>query len=255
MRPSPDMESAFGALVRYCSSMEGKISAADLKSPHADRLFRWMRSLYARSEAELERLWAHRIIAARDPWDELGGFPYLTYYRKLARAELAGAVTVGAIRPKVAIVLGSGPLPLTGILLARYGLRVLQVDRNAEACALGTEVVKALGHDSMVSTTQADAVAIDRLAGTNDTDLVVLVSLAGVEVEEKRAIARALAPVLRPDAVLSARGARGLQTALRLPVESADLEGFRVLREMRAETGGVNSVLLAQPSRITGQRT
>jgi nicotianamine synthase len=243
------------ALVRYCSSMEGRISAADLKSPGAVRLFCQIRSLYAKGEAELERLWAHRIIAARDPWAELSGFPYLKCYGKLVRAELAGAVTVGDTCPKVALVLGSGPLPLTGILLARYGLCVSQVDKSAEACSFGAEVVKVLGHEAMVGTTQADAAAADGLAGRNDIDLVVLASLAGAEVEEKRAIARALAPALPPHSILSARGARGLQTALRLPLEPADLEGFRVLRELRPETGAVNSILLARPSRLTPPRT
>jgi hypothetical protein len=55
------------------------------------------------------------------------------------------------------LMIGSGPLPMTVILLAqRFGIHVDCLDVNPEACTLSREVIQALGLDQQVRVLQSD---------------------------------------------------------------------------------------------------
>ncbi len=229
--------------------VDDELTGQVLNDPSAKPLIASLRSVSARGEKELEHAWAHRIIAADDPWAELQQFPYLDNYHRLVRFELAGLTAVGASHPSSAVILGAGPLPLTGLVLAQcHGVEVTNVDNDADACDLAFAVNEALGVAKQMSTVCADARAAGDLPGLAEADIVLLAALAGDDPTAKRGITRGLAGGMHPHALLLARSAHRLRTALYPPVSPDDLNGFTPLVEMHPCDDVVNSVLIARPT-------
>ncbi len=249
LRPSPGTNATFGRLVQLCTSAGGRTAREVFASPGATDLLHSLRKVSARGETQLERYWASEVARAEDAWTALARFPYLDNYRDLVRVELAAAAAGGHSDPRSVAVLGAGPLPLTGLLLAHdHGAQVVNVDRDAEACALGSTVTSALSLSDHVRTIQADAADAGSLAEIAEADLVVLAALVGEDGAGKRSVLDALARALSPETTLLVRSAHGMRTALYPQTCPDDLHGFRLLLEVRPWGEVVNSVLVARPS-------
>lgn len=90
-----------------------------------------------------EREFAERLLGVDDPWTELRGFVFYPNYVSLTDAEVALA---GLHRGDRVVFLGSGPLPLTNILLAAdHGLATVAVEEDPELASLAERVVERLG--------------------------------------------------------------------------------------------------------------
>jgi hypothetical protein len=98
------------------------------------------RSLYT---AKLEIEHAHSILGSRDPWEMLTNFNYISNYLKLAQTESQGA---GLKRGDTVVFLGSGPLPLTLIVLCHwYGLKGIGIEMEPDRAELSRKVLEKLG--------------------------------------------------------------------------------------------------------------
>ncbi|MBB4931563.1 nicotianamine synthase [Lipingzhangella halophila] len=253
LRPSPEVNEAFGRLVEMCTVVDDELTDRVLNDPVASSLVPSLRSLSARGESALEHEWARRIIAADDPWAELRKFPYLDNYRRLVRFELAGLTAVGTPPPESAVILGAGPLPLTGLELARrHGIGVTNVDNDAEACELANGVSRALGIGERAATLHGDARAPALLPQVADAGVVLLAALVGADSTAKRGVSRSLSGIMHRDSLLLTRSAHRLRTALYPPVSPDDLSGFRTLLEMHPCDDVVNSVLVSRPEPAAG---
>lgn len=98
------------------------------------------RSLYT---AKLEIEHAHSILKSIDPWEMLINFTYISNYLKLSRTEFQGA----RLKPGDSVVfLGSGPLPLTLMVLCHwYGLKGIGIEQDPDRAELSRKVLKKLG--------------------------------------------------------------------------------------------------------------
>lgn len=250
LRPSPETNAAFSRLVELCATADEQTARDVLAHSGSAELVSSLREVSARGETCLEQHWAHEVTSSGDAWSELKRFPYLENYRDLVRVELAAASAVGHQAPRSVVVLGSGPLPLTGLLLAHgHGAQVVNVDCDAEACALGAEVASALSLSDRVRTIHADAAEAGNLDEVAEADLVVLAALVGQASTAKRPVLESLARTLRPEATLLVRSADRLRTALYPRISPDELHGFRPLLEVHPWDEVVNSVLVAQPDR------
>ena len=248
LTPGPAVDTAFGELVTLCCRTADAAASATL--PHVTAHVPALRSISARGETELEQHWSRRIAAAPDPWSELHRFPYLDNYRDLVRLELGALAALGVPAPRRVVVAGSGPLPLTGLVLARdHGARVVHVDRDPDGLRAGDAVTTALGLDGPVTSLCADLAApgpcLDEALA--QADVVVLAALVGADGAGKAAVSTRLATALRPDARVVVRSAARLRTLLYPPVTADDLPGLTVLLEVHPATDVVNSVLVARP--------
>lgn len=249
LRPAPEVDAAFGELVGLCCHPPTGDTARVLEqiAPHADRL----RELSSTGEGRMEQHWAARIAAAADPVAELDLFPYLGNYHDLVRLELASLDAVGVPAPRRAVVLGSGPLPLTGLVLAaRHGAEVVHVDRDADAARAGDAVATALGIPARTLVADVTAAVPDPGldAELAQADVVLVGALVGADAPEKRALTTRLAEAA-PGATLLVRTAAGLRTLLYPEVTAADLPDLDVLLEVHPWTDVVNSVLVARGGR------
>ena len=107
--------------------------------PAIARISRLKRQNGLRLEVQL----AQSMISAPDPWAYLEQFVYYPNYLALARMEYDGAGLQAGDR---VVFLGSGPLPMSLISLARqYGIQGVGIEQNREYAALSERVIRKLG--------------------------------------------------------------------------------------------------------------
>ncbi|MDV6012904.1 nicotianamine synthase family protein [Haloechinothrix sp. LS1_15] len=253
LRPCDTVDALFTELVELCCATPPVVAEAAMSGldAHAPAL----QGLCASGESALEAHWARRIVESDDPRAELDRFPYLDNYRDLVRMELGMVTAMSRPWPARVAVLGSGPLPLTGLILAEdFGAEVLHVDRDVGSLGLGDAVATALGVPRVAAGVRADleqpssaSILLD--AGLGRCDVVVLAALAGQDATAKRTISGLLARLLHDDALVLVRSAVRMRRLLYPQVRAEDLTGLRVALEVHPYTDIVNSVLVAHPGR------
>ncbi len=248
LEPGAETNRIFERLVDACAYRPGQDAGAVLADPRVGACAPRLRALCADGEFRLERHWAERILASRDPDGELASFPYLDNYRRLTALELHTLTGVGLDRGRLrrACVLGSGPLPLSALLMAReLAVPVDAVDIDLEATDLAGAVALRVADGRRIRTYQADAA---HHPGAADADLVLLAALVGADAAAKREVITAVARRMRPGAFLLIRSAHRLRTLLYPPVDPADVagvEGLTPLAEVHPLDDVVNSVIVA----------
>jgi nicotianamine synthase len=252
LTPRPELNALFSELVGLSLGLRGR-AASDVLDGLGPKVHQ-VRRLCSAGESALEQYWADRVATASDPWAELERFPYVDNYRDLTRLEVSALAAVGAVPREVAMV-GSGPLPLSGLFLAEeHGADVLLVDRDEECLELGDQLVVALDRGSRFRSLRADATT-DRVDLTR-YDTVLLAALVGTDDDEKRDCLRRTAAAMRPGAHLVVRSAAGLRELLYPPVDLVGVDQLRPLLEVHPHHDVVNSVVIAEvTSEVTPEVT
>ncbi|MCD1258347.1 nicotianamine synthase [Paenibacillus athensensis] len=194
------------------------------------------------AEGALEHFYAERL--GRQPaltLASLGAFPYYANYEALLALELRHLQELellpGGGAGMSAVFVGSGPLPLSAILLqAATGVQVVCVDNNRTACVAAQRLLARLGLEDALPVVHAAGEAYDY----GGHALALVASL----VADKRAVARQIR-VTRPGAALAVRSAEGVRTLLYEPVDEAGLEGLgcRKLGQSSGNGEVINSTL------------
>jgi nicotianamine synthase len=247
--PEPATNELFGALVSLAIDPAAARDAdAVLGDPAVERLLPSLRRLCAEGEFELERSWARRIVDHPDPRAELARFPYHRNYGDLTRLEHHTVAGLTSSPVRRVLFIGSGPLPLTSLLLAeRHGCEVDNLDREPDAVRLGAEVATEVGEPGLRFRFRAGDV-LDGRDGYDweSYDLVYLAALAGLDPDTKRRLLGHLARRLRPGTLVLARSAHSLRGLLYPVLDPADLPGLRTLAVVHPYTDVVNSVVVAE---------
>ncbi len=237
LRPGRLVDDLFGRLV--ASVM---VPAADHPSVSCPQLSSAVRDLCARGESYLERHWAQRVV---DDPTSLAEFPYLRNYRRLVEGEYRAIRDCLGREPEHLVFAGSGPLPLTAVLLARLapGLTITCLDQDAEALGRGAGVVRALsGGRARIRFVHAEADGYDY----SGCDVVVLAALVGDTRRGKTVVLDRVARSLRDDAVIAARSVPpDARRLLYVRIDPGTVPpALRVLGEWSPPTGVINSLLL-----------
>ena len=151
------------------------------------------RSLYT---AKLEIEHAHSILESRDPWEMLTNFNYISNYLKLSLTEFRGA----RLKPGDSVVfLGSGPLPLTLIVLCHwYGLKGIGIEKEPDRAELSRKVLEKLGLSDQIEIINGDQLTLPL---KTRPELIMIAAQA----EPKKEIFNHLAKVLPVGTKLSYR--------------------------------------------------
>jgi len=113
------------------------------------------------AECKMEKWWCRHFLSKRGlTYADLASFQYFDSYRSLIEGEVYLLGT--AIRDCV-IFLGSGALPLTAIVLAELipNFRIRCIDKDAEACALASALIRRLGLDGGIDIERGMAEEVD----------------------------------------------------------------------------------------------
>jgi SAM-dependent methyltransferase len=243
LAPGPVVDALFGRLVDLVTTASLPAVQRLVDDPVVQAIQPRLHQLCARAETELESAWAERVMASDQPCEELERFPYYGNYGQLTRLEWYAIGGVTTCRPRRVAFVGSGPLPLSAMLLARdYGVTVTSYDRDPGAVEQGRRLAAALGLAGLTFH-RADACRCPDLRGY---DVVILAALVGMNAPEKRRVLRQLYARLRPGALLAARSAHGARTLLYPALDLGALEGLELLAVLHPFHQVINSVVLAQ---------
>ncbi|MDT7744473.1 MAG: hypothetical protein QOE59_3551 [Actinomycetota bacterium] len=250
LRPAQPTNELFGRLVSLAiDPVAARDADAVLGDPAVARLLPSLRRLCAEGEFELERSWARRIVEHPDPPAELARFPYRQNYGDLTRLEHHTVAGLTSSPVRRVLFIGSGPLPLTSLLLAeRHGCEVDNLDRDPDAVRLGADVAARLGHTGVrfrVGDVLDGRDGYDR----EGYDLVYLAALAGLDPDAKRRLLDHLGHRLRPGTLVLARSAHSLRGLLYPVLDPDDLPGLRTLAVVHPYSEVVNSVVVAEIAR------
>lgn len=253
--PGPTTNALFGRLVSLAIDRDAARHAdAVLADPAVAGILAHLRRLCADGEFELERHWAQRVLARRDHGPdaraELARFPYHQNYRDLTRLEHHAVAGLTARPVRRVLFVGSGPLPLTSLVLAgQYGATVDDLDHDPEAVRLSTELLDAIGAPGL--RVRLGDVRDERADDLAAYDLVYLAALAGLDPASKHDLLAHLGRTLRPGTLVLARSAHSLRRLLYPVLDPHDLPGLETLAVVHPHTDVVNSVVVA---RVTGGR-
>ena len=180
-----------------------------------------LNKLYADHGYLVERQRVEKYISEQRV--ELEAYESYGLIRKRVRYEVAAIEMVSGIdaRAMRCLFVGSGPLPLSALLLAaEHGIRTTCIDRSLEAVHLSRQIVGLLGLSGMVEIKHADAES----AGPCPSYTCVFVAgMAGTDTQEKMRIVRYLSSVSDDGTVFMLRSAEGMRRFLYAPIDETQL--------------------------------
>ncbi|KAG1338797.1 nicotianamine synthase 3 [Cocos nucifera] len=205
--------------------------------------------LCGQAEGLLESHYSDILANTYDnPIEHLNLFPYYSNYLQLSLLEYTLLARHLTSPPTRVAFVGSGPLPLSSLVLAARhmrGARFHNYDLDPSATERARRLARAdpdLGARLAFHT--ADLFGLAReLAGH---DVVFLAALVGVDREEKLRAIEHLARHMAPGAHLVVRSAHGARAFLYPVVEPGDLKGFDVLSVYHPSDEVINSVFIAR---------
>ena len=141
---SAELQAAFKRLDELAAlEVDEKSIDVVLKSPEFGSLLASVSRFRFLYNLKLETEEAKNLLSSRNPWKTLGNFTFYPNYLQLARTEYTGS----GLKPKDCVLfLGSGPLPLSLIVLCReYGLLGIGIEQYGKRASISREVIVRLG--------------------------------------------------------------------------------------------------------------
>ncbi len=207
-----------------------------LAHPDIQRMLPAIRHYYKTFFDIHESFLINEVIRAEDPWIPLMDFGLYPRYETLIRTQVE---SLQHSRPQRVAFIGSGPMPISLILLYRlYGIESVGIDIDPKAVSLSIQGIRRLGLEGAITVVQGT----EKVLGHIDWDLVVVAALAEPKVRIFAHLKRIMADTGgRP---VICRTYSGLRTLLHPPLQQEDHPGFRICREIRPEKNRVNNTLL-----------
>lgn len=249
LSPSPEVNALFTGLVEACIP-PSRVDVGELGPEAQDMRARLIR-LCADAEGHLEAHYSDLLAAFENPLDHLALFPYFNNYIKLSQLEygLLARHVHGPAPARVAFV-GSGPLPLSSLVLAASHLPAASFD-NYDICGEANERARRLVRadedvGARMSFHTSDVVDVTRELAAYD--VVFLAALVGMAAEEKARVVEHLGRHMAPGAALVVRSAHGARGFLYPVVDPEEIRrgGFDVLAVHHPEDEVINSVIIAR---------
>ncbi|KAK1430024.1 hypothetical protein QVD17_12473 [Tagetes erecta] len=251
LKPSKDVNHLFTELVEACIPPYS-INIATLPENIQETRSKLIR-LCGEAEGHLEAHFSTILATFSNPLDHLDIFPYYSNYLKLSQLEFdilnRHYPTDQPDRvPKRVAFVGSGPLPLTSIVLALNHLKNTEfhnydIDHSANSMAS-----RLVSPDPDLSQRMLFH-SVDIMDVTDELkeyDVVFLAALVGMDINDKVKVIEHLAKYMAPGSILMLRSAHGARAFLYPVVEPNDLQGFEVLSIFHPCDEVINSVVIAR---------
>ncbi|KAL1564412.1 Nicotianamine synthase 3 [Salvia divinorum] len=245
LSPSKEVDALFTELVHVCIPPH-PIDPTKL-CPEIQEMRGKLISLCGHAEGLMEKHFSTLLASLERPLDHLSLFPYYSNYLKLSRLEFDLLAHHSPAPARVAFV-GSGPLPLTSIVLAANHLKSTvfhNFDIDASANAMASNLVAP--HPEISERMEFYTGDIMDVPGAvlREYDVVFL-ALVGMDVEEKMHVVEHLAKNMAAGAILMLRSAHGARAFLYPVVDPRHLRGFELLSLYHPTDDVINSVVVAR---------
>ncbi|XP_059648423.1 nicotianamine synthase-like [Cornus florida] len=246
LKPSKDVDMLLTQLVVTCIP-PSPIDATKLPKRVQETRSKLIR-LCGEAEGHLESHFSTILGSYDNPLDHLTIFPYYSNYLNLSQLEFNILTKNYAHVPTRVAFVGSGPLPLTSIVLASRHLTATtfhNYDIDPSANSMASRLVSShpdLSKRMFFHT--ADIMNVtDEL---KDYEVVFLAALVGVGKAEKVRVINHLAKYMAPGAILMLRSAHGARAFLYPVIDPCDLHGFEMLSVFHPTDDVINSVVTAR---------
>ncbi|KAJ7973270.1 nicotianamine synthase-like [Quillaja saponaria] len=246
LKPSKDVNMLFTQLVLTCMP-PSPVDVTKLNKRVQEIRAKLIR-LCGEAEGLLESHFSTILGSYENPLDHINIFPYYSNYHKLGLLEYTILKQHCTHDPSKIAFVGSGPLPLTSIVLASNHLTTTSfhnydVDPLANSSALRLVSSHPDLSKRMIFHTN-DIMNVSH--ALKDYEVVFLAALVGMDIEEKIRVIDHLAKHMAPGALLMLRSAHGARAFLYPVVDSCDLRGFEVLSVFHPTDEVINSVVIAR---------
>lgn len=246
LHPSPPVNSLFTQLVSAC------IPPSEIDVDKLDSQAREMRlkliELCSTGEGLLENHYSDLLAAYENPLEHLSLFPYYTNYLQLSQLEYELLSQHVHSTPTRAAFIGSGPLPLSLLVLAANHMSTTRFhgyDRDPSATARARKLLKSdADMASRVEFRTADVMSLTHVLSSYD--VVFLAALVGIDKEEKERIIEHLNRYMDAGSVLVVRSAHGARGFLYPVVGPDELKGFEMASIYHPQNEVINSVIVAK---------
>ncbi|PQP96108.1 nicotianamine synthase [Prunus yedoensis var. nudiflora] len=256
LKPSKDVNMLFTQLVLTCMP-PSPIDVSKLCQGVQEIRSKLIR-LCGEAEGLLENHFSTILGSYEHPLHHLTIFPYYSNYLKLSKLEFTILSQHFPHVPSKIAFVGSGPLPLTSIVLASNHLPTTSfhnydIDPSANSKALGlVSSDPDLSKRMVFHTTDI----MDVTNALKDYDVVFLAALVGMDKMEKLKIIDHLAKYMAPGATLMLRSAHGARAFLYPVIDPCDdLRGFEVLSVFHPADEVINSVVIARKYALPAQHS
>ncbi|BFG36817.1 hypothetical protein CerSpe_230910 [Prunus speciosa] len=256
LKPSKDVNMLFTQLVLTCMP-PSPIDVSKLCQGVQEIRSKLIR-LCGEAEGLLENHFSTILGSYEHPLHHLTIFPYYSNYLKLSKLEFTILSQHFPHVPSKIAFVGSGPLPLTSIVLASNHLTTTSfhnydIDPSANSKALGlVSSDPDLSKRMVFHTTDI----MDVTNALKDYDVVFLAALVGMDKMEKLKIIDHLAKYMAPGATLMLRSAHGARAFLYPVIDPCDdLRGFEVLSVFHPTDEVINSVVIARKYALPAQHS
>ncbi|KAK8605119.1 hypothetical protein V6N13_082575 [Hibiscus sabdariffa] len=253
LKPCKDVDMLFTQLVVTCMP-PSTIDVTKLCKTIQDIRSKLIQ-LCGEAEGHLESHFSTILGSYENPLHYLNIFPYYSNYLKLSQLEFnILSKHCSNVPTKVAFV-GSGPLPLTSIVLASFHLTATTVHNYDIDPSANSKALRLVSSDPDLSrrmffhTTDI----MDVTSALNDYDVVFLAALVGMDKNAKVRVIDHLAKYMAPGAILMLRSAHGARAFLYPVVDPCDVRGFEVLSVFHPTDEVINSVVIARKCPMTKQ--
>jgi nicotianamine synthase len=195
--------------------------------------------LCSAGEYALELYWSEKIIHAKHPRAALEQFPYFDNYQQLVALESQTIKSV--VQPEKILFIGSGPLPLTAILLAQnYSWYIDCMDRDTSAYNYGTAVSQALAVPNLNFT----CVDVHRYQDLAQYQVIVLGALVGVTSHEKEKILNHIYSQVQAGTRVLVRSSHGLRELLYPSIDTSRLQDWHIEKIIHPKNDLINSLIV-----------
>ncbi|PSS03073.1 Nicotianamine synthase [Actinidia chinensis var. chinensis] len=246
LKPSEDVNKLFTQLVLTCMP-PSPIDVTKL-CKRVQEIRCKLISLCGEAEGLLESHFSTLLGSFHNPIVHLNLFPYFSNYLKLTQLEFNILTQHTTLVPTRVAFVGSGPLPLTSIVLATNHLTATtfhNYDVDPSANSLASHLVSTdpdLSKRMFFHTSNVMEVTSE----LKEYEVVFLAALVGMAKEEKKRVIDHLAKYMAPGAILMLRSAHGARAFLYPVVDACDLRGFEVLSVFHPTDEVINSVVIAR---------
>ncbi|KAL5773145.1 hypothetical protein ACOSQ2_013069 [Xanthoceras sorbifolium] len=236
LRPSKQVNSLFTSLV--------KLSRISTTKQMRESLI----VLCGRAEGLLELEFATFLTKIPQPLNNLNLFPYYGNYVKLANLECGILSENGVVQPKKVAFVGSGPMPLTSIIMASHHMKSTHFDNfdidEAANDVAGRIVASDAEFVKRMKFLTQDIMDVKEKLG--EYDCICLAALVGMSKKDKMKILGHISKYMKAGGALLVRSAKGARAFLYPVVEEYDLLDFEVLSIFHPTNDVINSVVLVR---------
>ncbi|CAK9141189.1 unnamed protein product [Ilex paraguariensis] len=246
LKPSKDVDMLFTQLVLTCIP-PSPIDVTKLSNTVQEIRSKLIR-LCGEAEGFLESHFSTLLGSFENPLHHLNIFPYYSNYCKLSHLEFTILSQHCTQVPTRVAFVGSGPLPLTSIVLASYHLTTTSFhnyDIDPSANSMATRLVEFDPNLSKRMFFHTSDI-FDVTSALKDYDVVFLAALVGMDKEEKVRVIDHLAKYMASGALLMLRSAHGARAFLYPVVDPCHLRGFELLSIFHPTDEVINSVVIAR---------